>query len=108
MAALLVACGCGSCPEPQLQCPNDVLLTVTSPMGTELTGVSATVAGSQLTCWGSPTGAVCNGGGSGLLHVEAPGFQPLDVESTVTEAPAPHCGCPAVTREPATVTLEPA
>jgi hypothetical protein len=107
IAAGSVAVSCGECSGPSLQCPYYVTLTVTTPAGGTLTGVKATVSGSPLTCDPIPSGALCSGGGDGRLHVEAPGFQPVDVDSTVMTTPAPRCGCPGVGRDPSTVTLTP-
>jgi hypothetical protein len=100
---LLGSCGDDCNPK----CPYYVILTVETSNGSA-PQVSASVAGSPLTCSPSPTGAYCSGGGDGRLHVEAPGFQPIDIDSTVTETPAPGgCGCPGFTRVPSTVTLSP-
>jgi hypothetical protein len=107
IAAALFLVSCDLCPSPPLECPFDVTLTVATPSGGTLTGVEATVSGSPLTCDSTPTGATCVGGGDGQLHVEAPGFQPIDVDSTVTRTPAPACGCPGFTRDPSNVTLNP-
>jgi hypothetical protein len=106
VVAVLPSCG-SVCTGPTPQCPYYVTLTVAAPDGGALTGVEASVSGSPLMCVSAPPGALCNGGGNGSLHVEAPGFQPVDVTSTVTETPAPACGCPGFTREPSTVTLNP-
>ena len=105
IAAASLTVSCGDCSTPH--CPYYVTVTVASPAGGTLTGVVATVSGSPLTCDPTPTGAICAGGGDGPLHVEAPGFQPVAVDSTVTRTPAPACGCPDFTREPSTVTLNP-
>jgi len=106
-----VALGCASsdegCPEPRPQCPYFVTLTVTSSAKEQLTNVEATVSGQQLSCNPTPTGALCEGGGEGSLHVQAPGFEPVDVDSTVTESAVPRCGCATFTRDPSSVTLTP-
>ena len=107
IAAASLAVSCGECSGPSPGCPYFPTLTVATPAGSTLTGVEATVSGSPLTCDPSPTGAICVGGGDGPLHVEAPGFQPVDVDSTVTRTSAPNCGCPGFTRTPSTVTLNP-
>lgn len=111
LMALPVALGCASsddgCPEPSPQCPYFVTLTVTSSANEPLTDVEATVSGHQLTCNSTPTGAFCYGGGEGSLQVRAPGFQSVDVYSTVTESAVPRCGCPTFTRDPSSVTLTP-
>jgi hypothetical protein len=113
LTALSVALGlaCSSdCAEPPLECPylgGLLSLTVTSHGAQQLTSVEATVSGSPLTCSLTRTGAVCFGEGEGQLHVEAPGFQPIDVVSTVTEVPGPRCGCPTLERNPSSVTLNP-
>ena len=107
LAATLLVASCDECSGPVPQCPFYVTLAVVTPAGGTLTGVNATVSGSPLTCEPTPTGATCAGGGDGQLHVEAPGFQSVDVDSTVTRTAAPKCGCPGFTREPSTVTLNP-
>ncbi len=107
LGILCIACGsCNGCPE--LECPYAVSLSVSTATGGELTGLTATVSGQPLSCRATRWGATCDGGGDGRLHLEAPGFQPVDVDSTVTETPASRCGCPDFTREPSTVVLEPA
>jgi hypothetical protein len=107
LAAVPLVSSCDVCPGAPPQCPYNVTLTVVTPGGGMLTDVSATVSGKLLICSPTSAGAFCAGGGDGALHVEAPGFQPVDVDSRVTTTPAAKCGCPRFTREPSTVTLNP-
>ena len=109
VVALSFGCSSGSeaCRGPGPRCVVLATLTVTSSAGGQLIGVRATVSNQPLTCNETPTGAVCDGGGDGPLHVEAPGYQAVDVDSKVIETPGPECGCPGHERTPAAVTLVP-
>lgn len=111
LAGLVTAPGCGSptaCRGPVLECPFYVVLAVSAPDGGAITGVQATLSGVALGCEATATGAGCLGSGTpGPLKVTAPGFQPIDVNATVTTTPAPPCGCPRSMLEPSSVTLSP-
>jgi hypothetical protein len=106
-AAVSLFASCDECSDPVPHCPYFPTVTVVTQGGGTVAYVSALVSSSPLSCSPTPTGATCSGGGDGRLHLEAPGFQPVDVDSTVTETPGPNCGCPRFTREPSTVTLNP-
>ena len=45
--------------------------------------------------------------GTYSLVVTAPGYRSKELSATVSLVPASHCGCPGVTIEPSTVTLDP-
>ena len=110
IAACVGLASCDDCPGPVPQCPAAELdFTVTTSDGQSLSGVEATLSGAPFDCRPTPTGAYCSrlGAAPGLLHVTAPGFQPVDVDATVTTTSAPHCGCPGATLTPSTVSLGP-
>lgn len=108
--ALLASCGQDECSGHPAPCPaSESALTVTDTAGQAVSDVEATLSGVALSCASSANGTVCfsRGGASGPLHVEAPGFQPVDVNATVSETAGSACGCASATLTPAHVTLQP-
>jgi hypothetical protein len=109
VVAFVAMAGCGAdCSTTEFHCPAGVAeFTLTSASGAPIEYVNASMPDYTITCRPNATGAVCEGGGDGTIHIESPGFQAVDVPSTVSETPAAECGCPTFTRHPSTVMLEP-
>ncbi len=112
VATFLVSCG-SECPDGHPLCPHisPSFTVVTSPEQS-LVGVEATIGSNAFACTPTQTGAICTAESpldsmAGLLHVTAPGFQPVAVDSSVERTPAEACGCATDSRRPSTVTLNP-
>jgi len=120
-AALLGQTSCGTpCPH---SCPAKWILVnrlaVTAAMnGGAVTGVQATLTGPAtvvLSCQAQDNGtaASCTWpsgpviAGSYSLELTAPGFQSMNLSTTVTGVSDPQCGCDSATMQPSAVTLNP-
>jgi hypothetical protein len=110
VVAALSACG-GSdvnCVTPPCALPMALTITLTSatatgPVNGAVVQVSGALAGS---CGGSPTVCFVPGyAGTYNLSISAPGFQTATRSVTVTEIPAPSCGCRGANTEHIDVAL---
>ncbi len=80
--------------------PTDVEATLTGP-ATEM--MKCEPNGTATTCTWPFEPAIT---GNYSLEVKAPGFQPANVDATISVAPDPKCGCTEATMKPSEVILD--